>query len=371
MFLQSRFAPQVHWGDIAMALDGFPCDDIDLSSPGFWEEWRARWTVQGDRYTDLASQSSTAAGRARAERGAAACYHWAEFMYFDDPKQKLELRQRVRECFGRSLRGTGLEVINGELPPLDDRSPATPYWLVLPDPAVRPPGAPPCIVLSNGLDSMTEVEILSLAEPFLERGIAALLFDGPGQGIHLGQFPLRIEMEAVVAALLDHVRARSLVAAERIAFLGVSFGGYFALRVAQALGSSLRCVVNYSGGPSVTPFEDLPRRLKDDFRFALTGGGAAGGDAGGSDALDMQARLDALALTPGTAPATDVLSVHGALDDIFPLAALADLDQAWAGRHSLIVEEREAHVCLNLLNACSVRAADWVAERLLVAPMPA
>ena len=356
MFLQSRFAPQVHWGDIAMALDGFPCDDIDLGSSAFWEEWRVRWTAQGEWYQDLAGQSATTAGRVRAERGAAACYHWAEFMYFDDPGQKLELRQRVRDCFSRSLKDSSLDVVSGELPPADDQSPPTPFWLVRPESTGRPQEAPPCVVLSNGLDSMTEVEILSLAEPFLERGIAVLLFDGPGQGIHLGQFPLRIDMETVVALLLDHVKARSLVEQERIAFLGVSFGGYLALRVARTLGHRLRCVVNFSGGPRVAPFETLPRRLKDDFRFALTAGG---------DPPDMQARLDALALDPGVAPATDVLSVHGALDDIFPLAALAELDRAWSGRHFLVVEEREAHVCLNLLNACSLRAADWVAERLL------
>ena len=34
--LNARYAPQVQWGDIAFALDGFPTEDLDLSSSAFW-----------------------------------------------------------------------------------------------------------------------------------------------------------------------------------------------------------------------------------------------------------------------------------------------------------------------------------------------
>jgi len=341
----------VHWGDIALALDGFPGEDIDLSSGAFWDEWRERWAARGDSYVRLADESTTVAGRVRAFRGAAACYHWSEFMDFGDPARKLASRRRVRDCFQRSLEDGELDITPGELT-VDGV--VVPYWLLLP-PRHRSPGPPPCVILSNGLDSMTEVEILELAEGYLERGIAAVLFDGPGQGILLGQTPLRIDMEHVVAALVARIRQDGRIDPGALGFAGISFGGYFALRVARALGASFRCVVNYSGGPRVAPYEGLPRRLKEDFRFAFQGGGD----------LDMQARFDALAIGDGTAPATDVLSVHGALDDIFPLAALAELDQAWGSRHQLITHAREAHVCLNQINACTLEAADWAAGRLL------
>ncbi|MHA6759463.1 alpha/beta hydrolase family protein [Streptacidiphilus sp. PAMC 29251] len=122
----------------------------------------------------------------------------------------------------------------------------------------------------------------------------------------------------------------------RLAFFGISFGGYPALRVAQALGGAFRCIVNLRGGPSISPFDGLPRRLKDDFRFAFVC----------DDDLDMQARLD----------------------DIFPLTALDELDRAWGTHHQLVVHDREAHVCLNLISTCTLQAADWVADRLLPTP---
>ena len=349
MFLHSRYAPAVHWGDIAVALDGFPCDDLDLGSPGFWDEWRTRWEALGDDYSGLAMESTTQAGRSRAWHGAAACYHWAEFMDFDNPGRKTRLRTRVRDCFQRGLDVVGPRMEGGELT-VDGV--VVPYWLVFP-PAERVALGPlPCVVMSNGLDSMTEIEVLALAESYLDRGMAALLFDGPGQGIQVGRMPLRIDMEDVVAKLVDALRRDGRIAGDRLAFVGISFGGYLALRVAQALGADFRGVVNFSGGPRIAPFDGLPRRLKDDFRFAFQGG----------DAADMQVRFDKLAIDETVAVRTDVLSVHGALDDIFPLPALSALDRAWGSRHRLVVHEREAHVCLNRINTCAVRSADWLAD---------
>lgn len=351
LFLNTRYAPQVHWGDVAQALDGFPGDHHDLSSSAFWDEWRDRWERLGERHEHHALLSTTPAGRARAHRAAAACFHWAEFMDFGDPGRKLRLRSRVRASFRRSLEGSDLDVTEGVLPCTGVPG-GVPYWLVLP-PGQRQ-GPVPCVVVSNGLDSMTEVEPLSLAEAYLERGIAALLFDGPGQGLTVGQVPLLVEMETVVAALVGLLRNDVRIAGDRLAFLGVSFGGYLALRVAGALGPAFRCVVNLSGGPRIAPFAGLPRRVKDDFRFALQV----------DDDVEVQHRFDRLAVDGEPPPVTDVLSVHGALDDIFPVAALTELDRAWGDRHRLVVHDREAHVCLNQIDQCNQTAADWVCGHL-------
>ncbi len=206
LFLNARYAPQVQWGDIALALDGFPTDNLDIGASAFWDDWRARWTARADGYITIADLSTTVAGRTRALRSAAACYHWAEFMYFDDPALKLQLRQQLRSAFLGSLEGADIELIQAELPATADR-PGVPYWIVLPPTRLRPDGALPAVILSNGLDSMTDVEIMSLAEAYLERGIAAVLFDGPGQGIQAGQAPVLIEMETVVAELVRRLAA--------------------------------------------------------------------------------------------------------------------------------------------------------------------
>jgi pimeloyl-ACP methyl ester carboxylesterase len=363
LFLNARYAPQVHWGDIAAALDGFPADRLDLASADFWDVWRERWTARAEEYGELAEGSGTTAGRARALRGAAACWHWAEFQYFDDAVVKQGMRQRIRHCFLGSVEGGDLHVDQRSLPARDARDgkggrDAVPYWVVTTERMRAEGGGPrPAVLLCNGLDSATEIEILSLAEAYLDRGIAAVLFEGPGQGSRLGQpAPLLVPMEEVVADLVDALGARPDIAAGRLGFVGISFGGYLALRVADRLGASFRGVVNLGGGPRLGDFAGLPRRLKDNFRFAFR---AAPG-------VDLQPRFDELALVPvpGAGPATDVLSVHGALDDIFPVEGLRELDEAWHGSHRLIVHPREAHTSLNVLNEVSVRTADHLARLL-------
>ena len=54
LFLNARYAPQLQWGDIALALDGFPTDNLDIGTSGFWEEWRSRWTARADGYVEIA-----------------------------------------------------------------------------------------------------------------------------------------------------------------------------------------------------------------------------------------------------------------------------------------------------------------------------
>jgi dipeptidyl aminopeptidase/acylaminoacyl peptidase len=355
MFLQSRYAPQVHWGDIASALNDFPCDDIDLASSAFWGEWGARWITLGDDYVEAALASSTSAGRARAFRSAAACYHWAEFMDFDDPAGKLRLRHSVRDCFLRSLEGSDLDLTVNNLTIGSGGDSRVLVWLIMPPGHLRRPGPVPAVIVSNGLDSMTEVEVLALAETYLERGMAAVLFEGPGQGLGVGQTPLRVDIETLVEPIVAWLGTDGRVDTEHLAFVGISFGGYLALRVAQKMPDDFRGVVNLSGGPRIAPFAGLPRRLKDDFRFALMP----------SDPAAMQKVFDDLALDPQVLADTDVLSIHGSLDDIFPLTDVQALDKAWGNRHELVIYEGEAHVCLNKINVVSLQAADWVARGLI------
>lgn len=354
LFLNARYAPQVHWGDIAAALDGFPAEDLDLASGAFWNTWRERWTARAEAYEESAGESGTAAGRSRALRAAAACWHWAEFQYFDDAQVKHGLRRRIRDCFLRSVEGTDLQIDQQVLPARADRD-EVPYWVLTTD-RMRSQRRPlPAVVLCNGLDSATEIEILSLAEAYLDRGIAAVLFEGPGQGARLGRpGPLLVPMEEVVADLVDALGTRFDIAGDRLGFVGISFGGYLALRVAAALGTSFRGVVNLGGGPRIGDFAGLPRRLRDNFRFVFRAEGSA----------DLQPRFDELALKAGPAPATRVLSVHGALDDIFPVEGLVEFDHAWGERHELTVYPREAHTTLNVLNTVSSQSADWLARLL-------
>lgn len=351
LFLRSEHGGQIHWGDIAIALQDFPAELQNLSSAEFWEEWMQRWSQLGHDYVNLANESSSVVGSSSAWRSAAACFHWAEFMYFSDPVQKTLMRQRVKECFMRSLEHAKLSLSSGEFMHGEVR---VPYYLVLPSQDAISEAAWPCVILSNGLDSVTEVEVFAFAEQFLARGIAVFMFDGPGQGINVGCNPIDMQFETVVQQIITRLKAEPALDTDRLGFFGISFGGYLALRVAHYLGKQFQAVVNISGGPCLSLYATLPRRLKEDFRYAFMG----------TDAIDMQNIFDQLTLTVQEQSTTDILSIHGALDDIFPVAALEDMHQAFGDRHQLKVYPSEAHVCLNYINQYSIEVADWLAEKL-------
>jgi surfactin synthase thioesterase subunit len=351
MFLNARIAPQLHWGDITRALSGFDADLVDLASSAFWDEWLRRFGAVGQDYAEAAESAAHPASRRALHRSAAACFHWAEFMYFDDATRKTKLRQALRRHFLASL-GSEAETVERHRFSYRGRDYSTLCFL----PPNQPENVPlPIALFSNGLDSATEVEPLSLAEPFLERGIAVVLFEGPGQGLHLGQMPLATKMEEFVAVLVNELRQDSLLDTGCMGFVGVSFGGHVALRVAQAMPKVFRCVANYSGGPAVAPYESLPRRLKQDFSFAF-----------GAAPEAMPALLRSIAIDPVTDETSHppLLSIHGALDDIFPLAALREHRHCTRGNHDLVIYPGEAHVCLNYLHQNTQTLANWMANHL-------
>jgi len=90
---------------------------------------------------------------------------------------------------------------------------------------------PPVLIMCVGLDSAKE-ETDAYERPYLDRGIATLVFDGPGQGEGEYDFPIRGDYEVAVKAVVDYVMTRGDLDTSRIGLWGVSLGGYYARRAA-------------------------------------------------------------------------------------------------------------------------------------------
>ena len=90
---------------------------------------------------------------------------------------------------------------------------------------------PPVLVFACGLDSCKE-ETETYENPYLARGIATLVFDGPGQGEGEYDFAIRGDYEVAVKAVIDYIETRSDLDASRIGMAGISLGGYYAPRAA-------------------------------------------------------------------------------------------------------------------------------------------
>ncbi len=95
-------------------------------------------------------------------------------------------------------------------------------------------GSVPAVLHVGGMDSFKEHAVGMVGDRYLQRGIARLIFDGPGQGeaIFDGAFVSRTNMIDAGLAALDVLRAQPEIDGERLGISGVSFGSWWATQIA-------------------------------------------------------------------------------------------------------------------------------------------
>jgi pimeloyl-ACP methyl ester carboxylesterase len=161
------------------------------------------------------------AGRADAEgRTAQATGYLRLAEFFTPPRsaQKSERYRRLRELYDAALAGTG--VVRHEVPYAAASLPAY-RW-----PAAGP-GAGETVLVHGGFDSVIE-EFHPLWQRLAAAGFDVVAFEGPGQGGArvLGGLAFDHDWEKPVGAVLDHFGL------EQAGLVGLSMGGYWALRAA-------------------------------------------------------------------------------------------------------------------------------------------
>ena len=141
----------------------------------------------------------------------------AEFYTFPDDPDKESLYDQFSELFYRAFEKHRIERIQ------------VPYGgAFLPAMAIGPKGKPRgTIILHGGYDSFIE-EFYSLMWYFAASGFRVIGFDGPGQGAarRKAGLPLDFHWERPMGAVLDHLGL------DDVTLVGLSMGGYFALRSA-------------------------------------------------------------------------------------------------------------------------------------------
>src|SRR5262249_3239479 len=123
----------------------------------------------------------------------------------------------------------------------------------------------PVLIMIPGLDSAKE-ELEAYELPFLARGMATLIVDGPGQGEAEYRFPIRGDYEAAATAIIDWIETRGDLDGARIGMWGVSLGGYYGPRAA-AYEKRIRACIGLAGPYDWGAiFDPLPDLTRDAFR---------------------------------------------------------------------------------------------------------
>jgi 2,6-dihydroxypseudooxynicotine hydrolase len=219
----------------------------------------------------------------------------------------------------------------------------------------KPPGVtrPPYVVVIPGLDS-TKEEFFNFEQSFLDRGMATIALDGPGQGETGLAVPIRPDYEVAVTPLLDLLAGRDDLDHARIGVCGVSLGGYYAPRVA-AFEPRVVAVAGISG-----PFrfgdmwDDLPPMTRQTFTVK----------SGAADDAEGRRRALSLDLTGVCGRITiPALYITGKLDRLIPWQQTER--QAEETPKGTFVNFPEGnHGVSNLPSKARPLIADWMADHL-------
>lgn len=171
--------------------------------------------------TDCAGVFTRLSQRAEDEgrlRNATSYLRLAEFFTPPRSPNKVATYQRYRRLFDRAFGESG--VIRHEVPYANGALPAYVY------PATAEP-AQGAVLVHGGFDSLIE-EFFAIWQRIASAGFDLIAFEGPGQGgaRALGGLTFDHDWEKPVAAVLDHFDLDSA------ALVGISMGGYWALRAA-------------------------------------------------------------------------------------------------------------------------------------------
>ncbi len=334
-----------------MLADGLLLQDIRAAEAlDDWATWGDFWIDRARGHERLAT-AALASDRAKTASQhlvrASLCAHYAQFLYFDFPETKkraVEMKAALYAAAAPFLSRTAIPV---EIPFAGGSVPG--YLRV-------PAGAAPCpaVVLVGGLDAAKE-DAHQFSDLCLDRGVATLAFDGPGQGeaFYRGHL-FSADFHRSVSAAVDLLEGRPEIAADRIGVLGRSLGGFLAPQAA-ALDHRIKACIAWGALYDLGSFDRKPPLIQEGYRFIT----------GAADMAEAKARTGFVDLS-GTAEriACPLFVVHGLKDNSVPPENAERLVREARGPTELWLVPDSIHCNHDVAHVVRPAMADWLAETL-------
>lgn len=314
-----------------------------------WEQWLGAWTATAEIHVELAEQARVRGAQRSAGEAylrAAVSYHFSKFVWVLDP----ELNRRNTEAAVRALYDA-----HALLDPTARRiEAAVDGGMVVAN--LRLPAGPrpaPLVVLIPGLDS-TKEEFFVWESVFLDRGMATVSLDGPGQGETGITMDIRPDYEIAVSAILDALAQAPEIDATRVGAVGVSLGGHYVVRAA-AFEPRIKALAGISGPYDLAAgWDTMPELTRETIQHHT-----------GADA-PAQARERAHELNlDGVAERVcqPCLVVTGTLDRVIAWEQTKRIADAAPNSEWLLYPDG-THVCNNIPFKYRPLVADWIGGHL-------
>jgi dienelactone hydrolase len=294
-----------------------------------------------------------------------AAVHWgaAQWPYDENDETNIAYNHKKRECYQHYANRADHHIEAVWLPFGDS---AIPAWFHLP-PNYRGEKLA-VVILIPGMDSFKEMSVALYGDRWLNRGIAVLAIDGPGQ-YEAPMVGINVSMEnwsAVGGVLVDWLVARGEIDPARIGVSGTSFGSFFATIVAGSEPRLRACaVVATCLEPGChTIFEEASPTFKKRFMYM----------SGYTDEAAFDAFRETLTWENHVANiACPYLCVAGEAEELSPIEYAERLVERVPGPKQFVVYAESRHSVggvpsANLGPFPPVLAADWMAARLAGKP---
>jgi dienelactone hydrolase len=294
-----------------------------------------------------------------------AAIHWAaaQWPYDQNDEPNIALNEKKRECYAEYA---ALAEHRVEAVWIPFRGKAIPAWFHLP-PGYQG-GRVPVVISIPGMDSFKEAMVALYGDRWLNRGIAVLAIDGPGQ-YEAPMLGLYFSTDAWVEtgpAVVDWLAARPEIDAGRVGVTGTSFGSFFGTVLTAHEPRVRACaVMSVCHEPGChTIFQEASPTFKKRFMYMS-----------GIVDEDEFDKFRATITWEGHADKIRVpyLCVAGEAEELSPLEHSERLVAALNGPKQMVVYQESRHSVGNVPSANlgpfpPILVADWMADRLAGKP---
>ena len=290
---------------------------------------------------------------------AAAYYTMAQGPIHEDGNAvNLALSAKKNACYDKFIQYTGHRIEKVEVP---FEATSLPGYLHFP-PGTS--GRVPCVVFLGGMDNFKEMLVTRPSDKFLERGIAVLTFDGPGQNeARISRNVVCTEDNFISAgkSAMDLLLARSDIDPDRIGITGISMGSFWLTQIVahdHRYKAAAGFYICHEPGQATLLNAAIPVS-KDRYMWM-----AGYHDEDAFDEFAKKLTLEEL----GAKITCPYLSVAGGDDDLSPIEHTYKLHDEIKSPNTLVVYRGELH---GVTDNMDVRAfiADWMKDRFAGKPL--
>jgi dipeptidyl aminopeptidase/acylaminoacyl peptidase len=318
-----------------------------------WADWSQEWSACASIHEQMGEQAEAEGNYQSAAYHylhASITYHFGKFLFVQHPEELRVAHEHVVRTYQKALPYFDFP---GERIAIPYAEGNTMYGIL------RKPlhiANPPVVILLPGLDSVKE-ELHNYGDDFLKRGMAVLAIDGPGQGEMEFDHPLRHDFEVPLRHAIDYLERRADVDANRVGIMGVSLGGYFALRAA-AFEPRVKAAICLAGAYNLAQhFDRYPLLTQEAFIYRLKAHDEAIARTK-LQSFDLQGVMQRI-----TCP---ILVIMGRLDRLFPPKDSEKMVAEAGGSAKLWMFEDGNHVCNNIPYKHRPQQADWMRGSLAI-----